>query len=236
MSILLESHQPVDTFNQREIQQFHRDGFIIVKALANSELVNNMLQITNELIVRKTPPIEYEAELGYPGAPVSLNVPGGQTPRRFLQAICRHPILFEWATNFRVTTGLRQLLGANLVLNLAHHNAIMVKDPCYSSDTNWHQDMRYWKFQRPELISVLLSLTTAKLGNGCLRFLPGSHKLSIRSSQLDKYHFLKTDLPENKPLLNLEISVDLEPGDVIFFTAKSFMQLCEIDPVRLENL
>jgi len=46
------------------------------------------------------------------------------------------------------------ILGPSLELSQAHHNCIMTKNPAFSSATGWHQDIRYWSFQKPELVSV----------------------------------------------------------------------------------
>ena len=61
-------------------------------------------------------------------------------------------------------------------MSQAHHNCVMTKNPGYSSETHWHQDIRYWSFQQPELVSVWTALGREHKGNGCLRVLPGSHQ------------------------------------------------------------
>jgi phytanoyl-CoA hydroxylase len=68
----------------------------------------------------------------------------------------------------------------------------------------------------------LLALNQSNTENGCLRFLPGTHRLTFRTDQLDENKFLRTDLPENQPLLETEIGIDMQPGDVIFFHCKTF--------------
>jgi phytanoyl-CoA hydroxylase len=207
---------------EEQIGGFQRDGFIALRQLADASTVDQMVALTDQFVKDKIPPIEYEAELGYPGAPTSKNTPGGQTIRRLRQAIARHPIFLEWATSPNIVTPARQLLGPEVIMPLAHHNCIMVKDPRFSSDTGWHQDIRCWGFQRPELISILLALNNATSENGCLRFLPGTHQMSFAPHQLDEHKFLRTDLPKNQPLLTTEIGIDLCPGDVVFFHCRTF--------------
>jgi phytanoyl-CoA hydroxylase len=55
-----------------------------------------------------------------------------------------------------------------------------------------------------------------------LRFLPGTHKLNVEPYQLDRAQFLRTDIPENQILLDKQVCVPLEPGDVIFFHCMTF--------------
>jgi phytanoyl-CoA hydroxylase len=216
-------HRITDThFTIAELNRFDRDGFIVIRGLADPIQVEKIVQVTDAALLTQTPPVEYEADLGYPGAPTSAQQPGGRTPRRFQQALHRDPSLYDWATSPKVVDRLRQLLNSNPVLSLAHHNSIMVKDPYFSSDTGWHRDIRYWHFANPELITVQLALTPSTLENGCLRFLPGSHKIPVSPHQFDAASFLRTDLPENQGLLDREVSFSLEPGDVIFFHALTF--------------
>lgn len=209
-------------FTPQELERFHRDGFLLVPKLAEPEKVQEMLRVTDESVSREIPPIEYEAELGYPGAPASLNAAGGRTIRRLKQAIGRHPVFLEWAAHPAVLGRLRQILGPAIVLPLAHHNCIMVKDTRFSSDTGWHQDIRYWRFQKPELVSVLLALNSATRENGCLSVLPGTHRFDVELWRLDEAKFLRTDLPENRDLLASAASAEMEAGDTFFFDCRIF--------------
>lgn len=96
----------------------------------------------------------------------------------------------------------------------------MTKSPEYSSDTGWHQDIRYWSFQKPELISVWLALGTETADNGGLIVIPGSHRKHFNSEQFDDKKFFRTDLQANKPLIERSVSVRLAPGDALFFHCK----------------
>ncbi len=210
------------TLTKEQIETFHRDGFIKLPKLVDIKIVQQMVTLTDQFMIDQIPPIEYEAELGYPGAPSTTDADGGQTIRRFLRAMSRHPLFLDWATSPNVIQLLRPILGPDIVMPLAHHNCIMVKDPRFSSDTGWHQDIRFWHFERQELVSTLLALNHANIENGCLRFLPGTHRMTFRPDQLDENTFLRTDLPENNALIETEVGVDMEPGDVVFFHCKTF--------------
>ncbi|MGH7201753.1 MAG: phytanoyl-CoA dioxygenase family protein [Planctomycetaceae bacterium] len=209
-------------FTPQDVEQFHRDGFAIVRSLADERMRTEMLRATLDGIGREIEPIEYEADLQYPGAPMSLDAQGGRTPRRLKQAHSRGIVFTDWLMHPGLTGRLRQLLGEDLVVPLAHHNCIMTKQPRYSSDTGWHQDVRYWSFTRPELISIWLALGTEDERNGCLRLVPGSHRERLARDRFDEELFLRTDLlrsdlEENQSLLSRQVQAELEPGDVLFF-------------------
>lgn len=181
-----------------------------------------MLEIAQRHLATGIPPLEYEADVRYPGAPASREAPGGCTVRRLLQAYSRDPLFAQWATSPEVGGRLKALLGPRVELSQAHHNCVMTKDPRFSSVTSWHRDIRYWSFERPELVSVWLALGAERRENGCLLVLPGSHATEFDAERLDQAQFLRSDLPVNQELLARATSVELDPGDVLFFHCRLF--------------
>ena len=176
-----------------------------------------MKAVAQRHLAAQVGPLEYEAQVKYPGAPVSLEGPGGRTVRRLLQSYARHSLFREWATSPDMSARLRQLLGPDVELSQAHHNCVMTKNPAFSSATGWHQDIRYWSFQKPELVSVWLALGTEHEENGCLWLVPGSHRMEFRREQYDPNLFYRADLEENRQILQNKVAAELDEGDVLFF-------------------
>jgi phytanoyl-CoA hydroxylase len=206
-------------FSSDDLAAFHRDGYVIVRGMADAGLIETMRAVTERGLREEIGPVEYEADLHYPGAPASRSDAGGRTIRRLKQAHSRDYVFTEWLMKPELLGRLRQLLGPDVVCPLAHHNCIMTKHPDFSSDTGWHQDIRYWAFRRPELVSVWLALVPETEQNGCLQVLPGSHRWTIRPDQLDAELFFRGDLAENQALIAGRKYVELAPGDVLFFHA-----------------
>ncbi|MBX3441490.1 MAG: phytanoyl-CoA dioxygenase family protein [Planctomyces sp.] len=209
-------------FSPEEIEAFWRDGFIVSRGLASPEMVDRMRRVTLDGLARRIEPLELEADLNYPGAPESRDAAGGGTVRRLKQAHARDYVFTEWLTDPALGDRMRQLLGPRLVCPLAHHNCIMTKEPRFSSDTGWHQDIRYWSFERPELVNAWLALGPEHPENGCLKVIPGSHRMAYEPSQFDAESFLRQDDPRNQPLIAAQQSVSLDPGDVLFFHCLTF--------------
>jgi phytanoyl-CoA hydroxylase len=204
-----------------EVRRFRAEGFVIARGLADAATCARALKVARDELSEEAGPAEYEADLHYPGAPASLDAPGGHTVRRLLRAFARDAVFREWATSALVADRLRQLMGPEVLLAQAHHNCIMTKQPRYSSVTGWHQDIRYWSFERPELVSVWLALTPERPENGCLSFLPGSHLIDFARERLDDALFLREDLAENRTLIDTRVTPLLEPGDVVFFHCRT---------------
>lgn len=221
LETLATSHDSAVEFSAQEVEQFQQYGFAIAHGLAGEALRRRMSDVTQEGLLRHIEPIEYEVDLHYPGAPESSQAPGGRTVRRLKQAHGRDYVFTQWIQHPAIVGRLRQLLGPHLVCPLAHHNCIMTKEPRFSSDTGWHQDIRYWSYTRPELVSVWLALGPERQENGCLQLIPGSHRVPYSRTAFDDALFFRTDLEENQPILADRVLAELDPGDVLFFHCRT---------------
>lgn len=204
-------------FSPSETAFFERNGFVVVRGLADRQLCERMKSLAQRHLAQDVPPVEYEAQTKYPGSPASLDAPGGRTVRRLLQAYARDSVFGDWATSRAIGDRLRPLLGPQVELSLAHHNCVMTKNPAFSSATSWHQDIRYWSFEKPELISAWLALGQEHEENGCLLLIPGSHRMEFRREQFDDVLFLRENFAENREILQGRVAAELDAGDVLFF-------------------
>jgi len=55
------------------------------------------------------------------------------------------------------------------------HDQALIKKP-WANPTSWHLDTPYWSFSDKRAISIWVALDDVTLENGCLFFIPGSHK------------------------------------------------------------
>ncbi len=209
--------------SELQLKQFTRDGYLIVRGLATEALRQRMISVVEASLNPALGPLEYEADVHYPGAPMSRSAPGGMTPRRLLNAYARDEVFRQWALKPEIVQSVKQLVPTEkLMLTQNHHNCIMTKMPGYSSRTDWHQDIRYWSFDRPELINVWLALGNEYPEKGGMQFIPGSHKLELDRGRFDADLFFRQDLPENKKLIESAVNTDLQAGDVLFFHCRTF--------------
>ncbi|MDQ3450087.1 MAG: phytanoyl-CoA dioxygenase family protein [Actinomycetota bacterium] len=54
----------------------------------------------------------------------------------------------------------------------------LVKEP-YGSPTQYHLDLPWWSFSSPHACTIWVALDDSTLENGCLYFVPGSHRLGL---------------------------------------------------------
>jgi phytanoyl-CoA hydroxylase len=211
------SDQTVLKSKRDQVNELRENGFVIVKGLVPDAQCHEMQMIARQQLAEAAAPVEFEADLQYPGAPDSKDAPGGHTVRRLLDAYSRHPRFAEWATSPEIRGWMELYFGETPYLSRAHHNCMMTKHPAYGSLTGWHRDVRYWSFERDDLVSVWFALGDETVDNGALWFVPGSHRLPFTSERFDDAKFFRADIPENAALIRTAFSPKLERGDVVFF-------------------
>lgn len=216
------AHADTSLFTPAEAAQFATDGYAIVRAMASGDLCARIREAGARDLAAAKAPLEYEASVGYPGAPPSLEAAGGRTVRRLLGAVDRDAAMRDWACGADAAARMAQLLGRAPVLSRAHHNCLMTKHPDFGSQTNWHRDIRYWSFARPELVSLWLALGSERPENGGLFVLPGTHLLEIEPTRYDSAKFLRPDLAANQDLIATKRAVELDAGDALFFHSRLF--------------
>ena len=210
------------------IQPFQEDGYQIFKNFLDVERCSALRQAALAGLAPVLAPVEYEADTGYPGAPETRDAVGGLTPRRLLTAYARDRQFRALACDPELQKLLAAIFeaqtpGASRVrLSQSHHNCIMTKHPGYSSQTLWHQDIRYWSFDQPDLVSAWFALTQEVPGNGGLWLIPGSHRLELGPERLDERLFLRPERPDNAQLIETARAVTLEPGDLLLFHCRTF--------------
>lgn len=196
---------------------------MIRRQMVDMALLNELRQQIKNHLTLRLPPFELEAQVGYPKAPKSVQDEGGETIRRLLLAYTRDAAFREWGRNKVVKGLMQQLLRTESVfLVQSHHNCIMTKQPNYSSETHWHRDIRYWRFDGDMLINTWLAMGTEDDHNGCLQVIPGSHRWEANADMVDDDLFLNPAHPTSQEWLEQAQSVHLNAGDVLFFHAGIF--------------
>ena len=99
----------------------------------------------------------------------------------------------------------------------------------------WHQDGGYTHFVHTDdsvrhddvedlrMLNVWSPLVPAREENGCMQFVPGSHKLGVVPHVSRRYYLEIVD-PRYTPLFKKAVSIELDPGDVVLFSNLLFHQ------------
>lgn len=209
--------------SNEQLQQFHQDGFLILRDFADKEKCNAILDVAKTHLKHKIEPIETEVGYGKKSKAYRTDVTdynkeeAGSTVRRLRQVYSRDILFKEWMEDEKIRPILQQILNDQVVITTAHHNSIMTKMPHQSTQTRWHQDRRYWRYSDDNLVSIWLALDDEYIENGVLEFIPGSHRMSLDPDQFDEKEYFREDLDKNMPTVKTKVSTTLEKGDVVLF-------------------
>ncbi|HLZ98135.1 MAG TPA: phytanoyl-CoA dioxygenase family protein [Steroidobacteraceae bacterium] len=202
---------------QSQIERLRDRGYVVVSGFLSALQVTKLNVAARAHSAARGEPLELEADLQYPGAPRSYTEAGGGTVRRLLDAYGRDPEFAGIATSPRIREWMETYFGEAVVLSRAHHNCLMTKHPLYGSLTGWHRDIRFWSFEREDLVSVWFALGDETVDNGALWFVPGSHLAAFGADRFDEAKFFRADRADNAALLATAESPRLAAGDAVFF-------------------
>jgi len=87
-----------------------------------------------------------------------------------------NPFFLQFAKSPKLTGILGELLGHPLRL---YGSQLFAKPARVGTVVPKHQDMPYWPFHPPEMITAWVALDDSNQENGCVRFFRGSHKLGM---------------------------------------------------------
>lgn len=208
----------MSAYSQDEtIARLRAIGYAVAPGLVPVERCRTLAAIAQAQLAAANAPLEYEADLRYPGAPASREAAGGHTVRRLLDAYARDAAFRAIAEAPEIRAWLRAYFCETPVMSRAHHNCVMTKHPAYGSLTGWHRDIRYWAFERDDLVSAWLALGPETAKNGGLWLIPGTHRLALAAERFDANKFFRDDLPQNQELIHGALATELQAGDVLFF-------------------
>ncbi|MFB5661078.1 phytanoyl-CoA dioxygenase family protein [Alteribacillus sp. HJP-4] len=120
--------------------------------------------------------------------------------------------------------GIADQLSGNKGIRLFHDHALW-KMPNDSKETPWHQDYPYWPLTEAGALSIWLTLDDVDEQNGCMKFLPGSHRIKdLQAVSLVDAHDIFTDAKGKGKVLNKEnaVSVPLKKGSCTFHDGLTF--------------
>jgi ectoine hydroxylase-related dioxygenase (phytanoyl-CoA dioxygenase family) len=189
----------MSALSSEEVAHYRERGYVIPKYRLPQPLLQR-LQDALETVLANYTDVAQE-DLANPHM-----IPPTHGPRinAFMEA-ARHAPLLDM---------LEQLVGPDLILWITR---ILCKPAATGREVPWHQDGEYWLMRPLATCSAWIAIDPVSTTNGCMRFIPGSH----RRQELYRHHQASRD----NLVLNLEldqdqfdeadaVNVELEPGQI----------------------
>lgn len=194
-----------------EQKEFYREnGYILVKGLLTPEEAAAYRQETHDLAARLSAHKNMDATWGS----AREAVPEAKDTKILH---CHNVQFFSAAfskllVNDRLTSVASDIIGSpNVQL---HHTKMFIKPPEKGSPFPMHQDAPYFPHDNHSMIAVILHFDSAPIEKGCVRVVPGSHKLGIlEHSGQGGWH-----LPFEQYPIESAVPCEAEPGDALFFS------------------
>ncbi|MFK4043182.1 phytanoyl-CoA dioxygenase family protein [Nonomuraea wenchangensis] len=164
-------HDPyAETLTEQQVADYWRDGFLIgVPVLTDAE-VDRILADIDEVSDPGHEGREFWYEYNSDATSTGGTVQGigGWRVRQSLHDLLWHP---------RITSAFAQIMNAAPRLLF---DQLFLKPPGQSGVINWHQDYSYWTYSQPmNHVTCWVALDDADLSNGCVHYVPGSHKWEL---------------------------------------------------------
>lgn len=202
--------------SDEQIARYHRDGFLVFPELFSPGEVEAMKRELQRLETIDTDHVVRERGSGSAKTLYRVHEADGPTASPAFRAAGQSPRLLEPA---------QQLLDdPDLYI---YHTKCNRKAAIDGSIWQWHQDYGTWMHDgtpEPTLTTAMVMLDEATEANGCLYFIPGSHRLGLLDAELDDRttSYKLWVLPKDRLIGIMErspepVAITGRPGTVAFF-------------------
>ncbi len=89
-------------------------------------------------------------------------------------------LLFDWADHLvhhpKILDAVEDVIGPDI---LVYHSTLFLKEAHTAAHVRWHQDSPYFGLEPHLHVTAWVALSEASVRAGCMRVIPGSHKLGV---------------------------------------------------------
>ncbi|MBX3053813.1 MAG: phytanoyl-CoA dioxygenase family protein [Caldilineaceae bacterium] len=150
-----------------QIEQYRTHGFLVIDDFLDADELAVWQQATDEAVEQrlastKTLTNQKDPDTFY-----------AQVFTQCLRLATTHPVMHELMYDPRLGEVAGTLAGVDGIR--IWHDQALYKPP-YGNPTGFHLDNPFWSFYSKDAISIWVALDDATIENGCLWYLPGTHK------------------------------------------------------------
>lgn len=199
-----------------QVSQYEREGYFIVRNIIDKDLAIELRGVLRNVIMLPDPGKFVDLD---PMNPME-DTPQGRIARyRKLANFCiQSPLIWHNIhAGEKLLNIARYFLGDDIIVK---YNSCFLKPAQTGSATPWHQDNGLWRDGETEPFNFWIPLEPATQENGCMQFIPKSHKTEIVEHVLysDSIHGeLPHERVEEMIRKNGVHHIELDTGDVVFW-------------------
>ena len=202
----METEYPLTS---QQIETYRKDGFIQL----NDVITGPELAAMQEAVATA---VKSESETEDPNRTKS------SYEQIFIQKVnlwTRHESVKPFILSQRFANIAAKLMGSPARI---WHDQALFKEPHTGAKTPWHQDTPYWPHEpKREQTTIWIALRDVNTTNGCMSFLPGTHKLlDIEPVNLGDPQELYAVAPQTKGIKS--VTCELKAGSCTFHNGMTF--------------
>ncbi len=202
----------VESLSAEQLELFEQQGFLIGPRVLNDvqieALQSELAELTNPDHEGRELWYEYHSNESADPSTVLFHALGAWRLR---------PAFHDALWNAAFTVPASQLLGGSVRF---WHDQLFCKPALHGGVVAWHQDYSYWTRTRPMAhLTCWIGLDDATIDNGCLHYIPGSHKwnlLPITELAGDMVGIQNVLTADQWELFNNPVAVELKAGECVF--------------------
>jgi ectoine hydroxylase-related dioxygenase (phytanoyl-CoA dioxygenase family) len=150
---------------------YETNGYLIVPGIFDSAELGQLRSALAEVLAEA-------ADLQASNEKFALSLPQDGSGRRYVKRvfnpIIRHDLFKDLVSNVKILDIVENLIGPDITLQQTKLN---LKPPAEDASFEWHQDFPFFPHTNFDVVAVMIFLDDTDDTNGCLRVIPGSHKL-----------------------------------------------------------
>ena len=160
-----------------QINFFNENGFLVIENILTPQEITHYREIYEQFLSNEIDASRYRSDLGAHAKDDSA-VEEKERITQIMLASRLLPSLLEQPLHKKTLAIAKQLLGSDMELDF---DMLIDKAPYSATVTPWHQDCSYWiALPDTRAASCWTALDDATMDNGCMWYVPGSHKLPLR--------------------------------------------------------
>jgi ectoine hydroxylase-related dioxygenase (phytanoyl-CoA dioxygenase family) len=145
-----------------EVATYRRDGFALLEDFLEPDELERWRSATDAAVAERLATATVSGDDYYRRTFLQLQRLADTSPA--VAELVLDPRLGEIVTTLAGVDGVR-----------VWHDQALIKPP-YGNPTAWHLDNPFWSFSSHDAISIWVALDDATVENGCLWYLPGTHR------------------------------------------------------------
>jgi len=159
----LDSEYPI---TREQVDQYQQNGFIQLPDVLSQDEVRDLRKILSQAV--------RDRKKRYLRGQVQVNPRYEQVFVQMVNLWEDYEDIRPYVFSHRLAEIARRLTKSRSV-RLWHDHAL-IKPALDGKETQWHQDFPYWPMKEPGALSIWLALDSVNEKNGCLCFVPETHK------------------------------------------------------------